>query len=48
MTPSQGAGAAVDAKVVPTTPSAAPATPQPLTLEQQHITAVDGIVPTLQ
>ncbi|KIJ22738.1 hypothetical protein M422DRAFT_168870 [Sphaerobolus stellatus SS14] len=27
---------------------AVPATPQPLTLEQQHITAVDGIVPTLQ
>ncbi|PIL30576.1 hypothetical protein GSI_07276 [Ganoderma sinense ZZ0214-1] len=29
-------------------PSAVPATPAPLTLEQQHITAVDGIVPTLQ
>jgi hypothetical protein len=30
-------------------PSAqAPATPAPLTLEQQHITAVEGIVPTLQ
>ena len=25
-----------------------PATPVPLTLEQQHITAVEGIVPTLQ
>lgn len=25
-----------------------PATPAPLTLEQQHITAVEGIVPTLQ
>ena len=31
------------------TPSAqVPATPAPLTLEQQHITAVEGIVPTLQ
>ncbi|TBU26045.1 hypothetical protein BD309DRAFT_927209 [Dichomitus squalens] len=29
-------------------PSTIPATPAPLTLEQQHITAVDGIVPTLQ
>ncbi|KAF8590506.1 TBP-domain-containing protein [Ramaria rubella] len=45
--PSQGTGAIPDTKV-PATPSAAPATPQPLTLEQQHITAVDGIVPTLQ
>jgi TATA-box binding protein (TBP) (component of TFIID and TFIIIB) len=25
-----------------------PQTPVPLTLEQQHITAVEGIVPTLQ
>jgi transcription initiation factor TFIID TATA-box-binding protein len=25
-----------------------PSTPVPLTLEQQHITAVEGIVPTLQ
>ncbi|KAJ8522613.1 hypothetical protein ONZ45_g782 [Pleurotus djamor] len=32
----------------PSTPAAAPATPAPLTLEQQHITAVEGIVPTLQ
>ncbi|KAH7889974.1 TBP-domain-containing protein [Phlebopus sp. FC_14] len=34
----------------PSTPPAtvAPATPAPLTLEQQHITAVEGIVPTLQ
>uniref|UniRef100_D8PTH1 TATA-box binding protein n=1 Tax=Schizophyllum commune (strain H4-8 / FGSC 9210) TaxID=578458 RepID=D8PTH1_SCHCM len=38
----------------PTSPPAAgpsspvPATPAPLTLEQQHITAVEGIVPTLQ
>ncbi|KAG6836566.1 hypothetical protein H0H93_006670 [Arthromyces matolae] len=30
----------------PATP--VPATPAPLTLEQQHITAVEGIVPTLQ
>lgn len=29
-------------------PSVVPATPAPLTLEQQHITAVEGIVPTLQ
>ncbi|THH16601.1 hypothetical protein EW146_g4053 [Bondarzewia mesenterica] len=33
----------------PSTPAATvPATPAPLTLEQQHITAVEGIVPTLQ
>ena len=34
----------------PSTPPApaVPATPAPLTLEQQHITAVEGIVPTLQ
>src|ERR1700722_5005748 len=31
-----------------TPPSSVPATPAPLTLEQQHITAVEGIVPTLQ
>lgn len=31
-----------------TPPTAVPATPAPLTLEQQHITAVEGIVPTLQ
>ncbi|GJF00579.1 TBP-domain-containing protein [Phanerochaete sordida] len=29
-------------------PTAIPSTPAPLTLEQQHITAVEGIVPTLQ
>lgn len=29
-------------------PSAVPSTPAPLTLEQQHITAVEGIVPQLQ
>jgi len=34
----------------PSTPAATqvPATPVTLTLEQQHITAVEGIVPTLQ
>jgi transcription initiation factor TFIID TATA-box-binding protein len=34
----------------PSTPpqTSVPATPAPLTLEQQHITAVEGIVPTLQ
>ena len=32
----------------PSTPAQVPATPAPLTLEQQHITAVEGIVPTLQ
>ncbi|CDO68888.1 hypothetical protein BN946_scf185000.g31 [Trametes cinnabarina] len=31
-----------------TPPTTIPATPAPLTLEQQHITAVEGIVPTLQ
>lgn len=31
-----------------TPPAQVPATPAPLTLEQQHITAVEGIVPTLQ
>ena len=31
-----------------TTTSQVPSTPVPLTLEQQHITAVEGIVPTLQ
>jgi transcription initiation factor TFIID TATA-box-binding protein len=29
-------------------PTPTPSTPAPLTLEQQHITAVEGIVPTLQ
>ncbi|THH09982.1 hypothetical protein EW145_g1617 [Phellinidium pouzarii] len=32
----------------PPAPNAVPATPIPLTLEQQHITAVEGIIPTLQ
>lgn len=45
--PAQSAAAATSAG--PSTPSAqVPATPAPLTLEQQHITAVEGIVPTLQ
>jgi len=40
---------ATAASAGPSTPSAqVPATPAPLTLEQQHITAVEGIVPTLQ
>jgi transcription initiation factor TFIID TATA-box-binding protein len=43
----QSGGAAAAAG--PSTPPAQiPATPAPLTLEQQHITAVEGIVPTLQ
>lgn len=45
-----GAATAV-ATAAPSTPLAStpvPATPAPLTLEQQHITAVEGIVPTLQ
>jgi len=37
-----------DAVTGPTTQTIVPATPAPLTLEQQHITAVEGIVPTLQ
>ncbi len=42
--------AATNALAGPSTPaaSAIPSTPAPLTLEQQHITAVEGIVPTLQ
>ncbi|KAH8991534.1 TBP-domain-containing protein [Lactarius akahatsu] len=40
---------ATSATAGPSTPPAqVPATPAPLTLEQQHITAVEGIVPTLQ
>ncbi|KAI0303289.1 transcription factor TFIID-domain-containing protein [Multifurca ochricompacta] len=39
----------INATAGPSTPPAqVPATPAPLTLEQQHITAVEGIVPTLQ
>jgi transcription initiation factor TFIID TATA-box-binding protein len=43
--------APVNAVAGPSTPPAStpvPSTPVPLTLEQQHITAVEGIVPTLQ
>ncbi|KAL0947493.1 hypothetical protein HGRIS_013596 [Hohenbuehelia grisea] len=40
--------AAPSALAGPSTPVASAATPVPLTLEQQHITAVEGIVPTLQ
>lgn len=41
--------AAATAAAGPTTvPTPVPSTPVPLTLEQQHITAVEGIVPTLQ
>ena len=47
LVPAQSSAAATSAG--PSTPSAqVPATPAPLTLEQQHITAVEGIVPTLQ
>jgi len=45
------AAATSNAVAGPSTPPAStpvPATPAPLTLEQQHITAVEGIVPTLQ
>ena len=38
---------AVAGPSIPSTPPV-PSTPAPLTLEQQHITAVEGIVPTLQ
>ena len=44
-------GAVAGPSTPPATPPPAtpvPATPAPLTLEQQHITAVEGIVPTLQ
>ncbi|KAK7006773.1 hypothetical protein R3P38DRAFT_2793853, partial [Favolaschia claudopus] len=39
---------AVAGPSTPPAPAAVPSTPVPLTLEQQHITAVEGIVPTLQ
>lgn len=48
---SQSNGAVAGPSSQPTTPPSStpvPATPAPLTLEQQHITAVEGIVPTLQ
>ncbi|KAI0747604.1 TBP-domain-containing protein [Daedaleopsis nitida] len=42
-------GATQSSVAGPSSPqSTIPATPAPLTLEQQHITAVEGIVPTLQ
>jgi transcription initiation factor TFIID TATA-box-binding protein len=48
-TPSQTpAQSTNDASAGTTTQTVVPATPAPLTLEQQHITAVEGIVPTLQ
>ncbi|KAI0263722.1 hypothetical protein BC834DRAFT_290018 [Gloeopeniophorella convolvens] len=47
--PSSVPNGATNATAGPSTPpSQVPATPTPLTLEQQHITAVEGIVPTLQ
>ena len=47
--PQQTNGAATAGPSASSPPaSAVPSTPAPLTLEQQHITAVDGIVPTLQ
>ena len=47
--PAQSAAGAAAASAGLSTPSAhVPSTPAPLTLEQQHITAVEGIVPTLQ
>ncbi|KAG6845716.1 hypothetical protein H0H87_004982 [Tephrocybe sp. NHM501043] len=45
-TSSQSPPATQNAVAGPSTP--VPSTPAPLTLEQQHITAVEGIVPTLQ
>ncbi len=48
-TPQAAPQSGVTAAAGPSTPPAqVPATPAPLTLEQQHITAVEGIVPTLQ
>jgi len=48
-TQSQASPVSSNAAAGPSTPpSSIPATPAPLTLEQQHITAVEGIVPTLQ
>lgn len=44
--PSKPASPPANAIAGPSSP--VPATPAPLTLEQQHITAVEGIVPTLQ
>ena len=48
-TQSQTVVGASQSSAGPSTPAPAiPSTPAPLTLEQQHITAVEGIVPTLQ
>ncbi|KAF5373173.1 hypothetical protein D9758_001548 [Tetrapyrgos nigripes] len=47
-TPPSSAPSPSNAVAGPSTPPASAATPAPLTLEQQHITAVEGIVPTLQ
>src|SRR6266436_9442598 len=45
----QAPSGVANASTGPSTPSAqVPATPASLTLEQQHITAIEGIVPTLQ
>lgn len=48
--PTQAGSSQLSALAGPSTPAptVVPATPAPLTLEQQHITAVEGIVPTLQ
>ena len=47
-TQSSGSSQSTAAAGPSTPPTSVPATPVPLTLEQQHITAVEGIVPTLQ
>ncbi|KIM89484.1 hypothetical protein PILCRDRAFT_95280 [Piloderma croceum F 1598] len=47
-TQSSGSSQSTAATGPSTPPTSIPATPVPLTLEQQHITAVEGIVPTLQ
>ncbi|CAA7265373.1 unnamed protein product [Cyclocybe aegerita] len=48
-TAATGPGASSNAVAGPSSPpTQVPSTPAPLTLEQQHITAVEGIVPTLQ
>ncbi|EKM83106.1 hypothetical protein AGABI1DRAFT_111611 [Agaricus bisporus var. burnettii JB137-S8] len=51
LSPTQQTGSSTTAVAGPSTSTAGtpvPSTPVPLTLEQQHITAVEGIVPTLQ
>lgn len=47
-TQSSGSNQSTAAAGPSTPPTSVPATPAALTLEQQHITAVEGIVPTLQ